>query len=366
MRKIFAMLTFFIYRCEMMKSPNKSLTATGNSWLLRHDDPATVPVPLPVIIVNIHGPFTERDRKLWVFLLHVVWDHLETNAIHEVPVQDICRVFRELGGDRSNGWIWESAQRLTRSIVEWEQTEADHRYRGISSLFSAAITDDARENGILRFAFPALLVPILKDPGRFARLRVHFMMGLSGKYAVTLYELLESVANRREPQVKVELSELRRWLKVPEGKLTRYQDLRRFVLEPAVAQINDDPVAAGFSVEVEALKAGRSVRAIRFRLTKTAERETLEARLQTYGESLGRTKSEPMRIVRDDPANLVAARMLSLPTAAFEKARQIAPDFDVYALEQEWRVWQAEKPVPDNPEKAFLGFCRRKQKERSH
>ena len=347
----------------MKKLSSRPPAATGNPWLPRYDDPATVPVPLPVVIVNIHGPFTERDRKLWVFLLHVAWDHLENNAIHEVPVQDICRVFRGLGGDRDNGWIWESAQRLTRSIVEWEQTEADHRYRGISSLFSAAITDDARERGILRFAFPPLLVPILKDPRRFARLRVHFMMGLSGKYAVTLYELLESVANRREPVIKVELDELRRWLKVPQEKLTRYQDLRRFVLEPAVAQISADPVAAGFSVEVEAVKAGRSVSAIRFRLSKTAERETLEARLRNYGESPARNRSVPMRIVRDDPTSLVAARLLSLPTAAFEKARQIAPDFDVYALEQEWRAWQAGKPVPDNPEQAFLGFCRRKQQD---
>lgn len=298
-----------------------------------------------------------------LFTLHAVWDRLETSTVHEVAVRDICRVFRELGGDHNNGWIWESAQRLSRSIIEWEQTEADNRYRGISSLFSAVITDDARENGILRFAFPALLIPILKDPRRFARLRVHFMMSLSGKYAVTLYELLESVANRREPVLEISLEDLRRWLKVPHGKLGRYQDLRRFVLEPAVAQINADSVAAGFSVEVEAVKAGRSVRAIRFRLSKTTERETLEARLRNYGESLAKARPEPLRIVRDDPTNLVATRMLSLPTAAFEKARRIAPDFDVYALEQEWRAWQAGKPVPDNPEKAFLGFCSRKQQD---
>lgn len=346
-----------------MKTHSKPPSATGNTWLPCHNpnDPATVPVPLPVIIVNIQGPFTERDRKLWVFLLHAVWDHLENSSVHEIAVRDICRVFRELGGDHNSSWIWESAQRLSRSIVEWEQNEADHRYRGISSLFSAVITEDARENGVLRFAFPPLLIPILKDPRRFARLRVHFMMSLSGKYAVTLYELLESATNRREPAIEISLPDLRRWLKVPQDKLARYQDLRRFVLEPAVAQINADSVAAGFSVEVEAIKSGRAVRAIRFRLSKTVERETLEARLQSYGETTRKIQPQPMRIIKDDPMNMLVSRVPLLSTETYEQARKVAPDFDVYALEQEWRSWLAGKAAPDNPDKAFLGFCRRKQ-----
>jgi hypothetical protein len=58
---------------------------------------------------------------------------------------------------------------------------------------------------MLRFAFPALLIPILKDPGHFARLRVHFLISLSGKYSVTLYELLESVANKVEPVLDVSI-----------------------------------------------------------------------------------------------------------------------------------------------------------------
>ena len=69
--------------------PATAPVPTGNVWLPTPEDPATIPVPLPVIIVAVEGPYTEQDRKLWTFLLHAVWDDLETQPVHELPVRDI-------------------------------------------------------------------------------------------------------------------------------------------------------------------------------------------------------------------------------------------------------------------------------------
>ena len=56
-----------------------------------------------------------------------------------------------------------------------------------------------------------------------------------------------------------------------------------------------------------------------------------------------------------------APAALLLKSATYEKARQVAPGFDVYALEQDWREWIAKKgEPPKNPDSAFVGFCRRK------
>src|SRR5262249_42295134 len=253
---------------------------TGNPWTPTPEDPATVPLPFPVIIVSVEGPYTERDRKLWAFLLHAVWDELGEVNVHEIPVQEINRVFRELGGDHNTAWIWESATRLAKTTVSWHYTEGDTRYDGIAALFSAQISSSARKTGILQFNFPPLLVPILKDPCRFARLRTHFLIELSGKYAVTLYELLESAANKDVPELKVRVEELRRWLKVPAGKLTRWQDFRRYVLEPAVKQINDNPTGAGFRVYIQLVKEGRAITWIVFEILKTKERQALDTKLK--------------------------------------------------------------------------------------
>ncbi|MDY6981034.1 MAG: replication initiator protein A [Pseudomonadota bacterium] len=42
----------------------------------------------------------------------------------------------------------------------------------------------------------------------------------------------------------------------------------------------------------------------------------------------------------------------------YETARALAPGWDVYVLEQEWRAWVTEPPR--NPDAAFLGFCRKR------
>lgn len=43
---------------------------TGDIWEPSKTHPATVPVPLPVVMVRVDGPFTALDRKLWLLMLH--------------------------------------------------------------------------------------------------------------------------------------------------------------------------------------------------------------------------------------------------------------------------------------------------------
>jgi hypothetical protein len=275
--------------------------------------------------------------------LHAVWDELGEKTIHEIPVTDINRVFRQLGGEHASRWIWESATRLARTTVQWRYTEGDTRYEGIAALFSAQIGRNTRRTGWLRFQFPGLLIPILKDPRRFARLRTHFMIELSGKYAVTLYELLESAANKDVPELKAAVEELRQWLKVPEGKLTRWQDFRRYVLEPAIRQINDNPVGAGFRVKMKPLKHGRGIQWVLFEILKTKERLVLDAKLKD----------------REKQLDLFDAR---LKTDTYERAKALAPGWDIYALVAEWKTWgqQQKDWPPQDLDAAFLGFCKKR------
>ena len=316
---------------------------TGDPWVPSPADPATVPVPFPVIIVSVEGPYTERDRKLWTFLLHAVWDELEAGVIHEIPVQEINRVFRQLGGDHNATWIWESALRLAKSTISWHYTEGDTRYDGIAALFSAQISRGARKTGLLRFNFPPLLVPILKDPRRFSRLRTHFLIELSGKYAVTLYELLESAANKDVPELKAGVEDLRRWLQVPEGKLLRWQDFRRKVLELAIKQINDNPTGAGFQVRIKLLKEGRAIHWVVFQVLKTKERQAIDTKLKDTDKQL----------------RLFDVR---LKASTYEKAKTLAPGWDIYALEAEWKAWgnQQKDWPPKNTDAAFFGFCKKR------
>lgn len=56
-----------------------------------------------------------------------------------------------------------------------------------------------------------------------------------------------------------------------------------------------------------------------------------------------------------------ALSKIRLDPEAYHDARTVAPGWDVYVLEQEWRQWMHEYDVepPRNPTKAFIGFCRK-------
>jgi len=60
------------------------------------------------------------------------------------------------------------------------------------------------------------------------------------------------------------------------------------------------------------------------------------------------------------------ASLLLISAGAEEKARTIAREkgWDYYALEQEWRDFARSKEPPRDPDSAFLGFCKKKEKLR--
>jgi Initiator Replication protein len=326
--------------------------ATGNPWEPAGTVPATVPLPNDVIITSIEGAYTERDRKLWAFLVAAVWDKLLTVRIHEIRTSKINAVFQQQGGDTSTTWIWEGAERLTATRARWETGPDGHRLKGIANLLGGAVTHkDDRKSGVLRFEIPALLCEVIRAPCRFSRLRLHFMIGLSGKYAVTLYMLLESVANRDTPVLDVTLPQLRQWLKVPEEKLHRWVDIKRRCLDPSIKQINDNPETAGFNVTMEEIKEGRAVNRVRFVVSKSEARLTEEKNYHP----------EPSKPAL--PAAHSSPPALHLPTTAYEQAKKAAPSWDVYELERQWREWMKGKPVPDNPSGAFVNFCKAKAKK---
>ena len=322
---------------------------TGDIWKPSSEVVATLPVPLPVVIVKVEGPYTERDRKLWAFLIHAIWDDLDKQRVHEISVEKINNVFRALGGDNCKNWIWDSAKRLCKTSVEWTEIGDDsERYDGITSLLAGAITTTkAKATGRLVFEVPELLARIIRHPTQFARLRVHFLISLSGKYAVTLYEILEAYTNRQNPVLDVEISQLRRWLKVPDGKLRRWIDIKRFTLEPALKQINDNSIAAGFSVKMEEVKNGRAVARVRFIITKSAERLNSEDAFQS-------------KEITRPPLKLLSPSHIPLPTSAYEQAKKVSRGWDVYALEQEWREWLVTKEEPDYSAASFVAFCKKK------
>ena len=67
-------------------------------------------------------------------------------------------------------------------------------------------------------------------------------------------------------------------------------------------------------------------------------------------------KAEFLDIYVEAPSSK-AVGAIHFSAGTYEKARKAAPTWDVYFLEQEWRMWMSEKPK--HPDGAFIGFCRK-------
>lgn len=336
------------------ESELEGIQATGNPWIIDQIDPATVPVPLQIVITSVQGPYTARDRKLWTFLLHTAFDELGKQGGHSVAIKDINSVFRALGGEHSTEWIWQSAKRLAETTVEFEVTFGDERYDTVTSIFTASVPRKGKRGSELHFWFPEPLIPIIKEPLRFARLRVHFLIQLSGKYAVTLYEILEGFANRRDGECRVTIEELRRWLKVPDGTYPDWKNFRHRVLRPAIEQINADPLGAGFSVEYEPIRKGRFYHEIRFKLTKTGERIQQERNIRS-------AKSSKKRL-----ADLKAKGRPALTSDMIARAdKETRHTLDMAEVERQfWAHWESKgKPDFKNIGGAFMAFTKNKYRQ---
>ena len=81
------------------------------------------------------------------------------------------------------------------------------------------------------------------------------------------------------------------------------------------------------------------------------------------------------RVFLEDEMVIFRNRMSAQPKAvdvhfpvldpeAYHDAKLVAPGYDVYWLEQEWRSWWVESGMPEIvfPGKAFVGFCKSRYK----
>lgn len=62
-------------------------------------------------------------------------------------------------------------------------------------------------------------------------------------------------------------------------------------------------------------------------------------------------------LIASDIVDAEPLPFVRLSADVYAKAKEAAPGWDVYVLEQEWRGWMTE--APRNPDAAFVGFCRK-------
>jgi hypothetical protein len=165
----------------------------------------------------------------------------------------------------------ESNDRLRRTLDELQRVLLRVRVkspRGNDAVLVAPIisqrieetADDARAMVWWRFSEPMRRVIGASD--HYAELHRQTVLALESRYAVTLYELGALLHRREDPVWRGTLDQLREQFGVPGGKLPRWVDLRRFVLEPATAEVQQ---LAAFDVTWREFRQAGAVIGVEFR-----------------------------------------------------------------------------------------------------
>jgi hypothetical protein len=318
-----------------------TLNATGDVWDLSTDYDATFPMATDAMKFKIEGNFRQRERKLFVLLIHAAWEELSTKQTHQVRIKDVERLFAEAANVKSFEWLWGYLKNLAEIKVTFESD----RLEGLFRLLAAVYID--KEAGLIHYQVPELLVSVLFAPRQFGRLRTHFIIGLKGKYSVALYQFLESKVNLRNPTFETALEDLKGWLGI-NGEYKQWIHFKSRVLEPAVQEINANPIAATFIVEATPIRARKQkVVAVRFQVTKTPARKTFEQSIKA---------SQAKRL----EAELYTFVPQFSEPWVIKTVRQHCFGWDHKVIERQFR----EKVVKDKievkyPQAAFVAYCKK-------
>lgn len=188
--------------------------------------------PGELIDIKEISPLTLTDRRIYNLLIANAWDRITEPVEHVIDKADLR------GSHNSNERIEDSIRRLMSAIAEVKVIKDGKTATKRVQLLGGNIEQDD-ERGRLYYTFPKQLLEIIKESEVFGRLKTQIMYCFKSKYALALYEIVQKRVGLRYKQAEYfTIDEIRGLLGVPKGKLTRFPDLNKYALQPAMREVN--------------------------------------------------------------------------------------------------------------------------------
>jgi plasmid replication initiation protein len=195
---------------------------------------------------------TVQEQRLILAMISDIDQGEDLLKIHRISVQEFKSMVG-LSGESSYGQLKNLTKRLLSKVLVISEPDGDLQTHWVDHV------KYHNDEGFLEFSFSAKLAPyLLALKKEFTRYQLKNVIRLKSAYSIRIYELLkqyQSVGSRF-----FDLEEFRQILSIPEGKLSRYTDLRRRVLETAKKELKHSDI--GF--EYQPIKTGRKVTGLDF------------------------------------------------------------------------------------------------------
>jgi plasmid replication initiation protein len=199
--------------------------------------------PKAAELIEIEGghALEASDRALFNFLLQMAHDSGRlTDPVAEWKVA-LASLRRSISKHESNDRVKESLDRLmaTRVRVSHISSRTGNRMTLKTPLLEFTDTDDKDSpSAIVEFGIPKRLRQILARSSRWGRIRCDIPYAMGSKYAVALYEMICLRAKLDRSVETIPIKRFRDLLGVPPDAYERGDNFMRFVLAPALLEVN--------------------------------------------------------------------------------------------------------------------------------
>lgn len=180
------------------------------------------------------------DRALLNTLIQRAHDSGKLTDIDAEWELTFAELRQELSKHESNDRVRASLDRLgsVRVVVHYVSPEGKARTLKTQLLAFTDTDDENADSATVQFSIPKRLRHILARSNRWGRVRCETVYAMKCKYAIALYEVVCLRLNRESCVDTFSIERFRELLGVPPGTYERGADFLRFVVEPALLEVN--------------------------------------------------------------------------------------------------------------------------------
>ena len=225
-------------------------------------------------------PLNRSETILYNQLLANAWNNIRTQPIHKV----LKAALR--GTHESNDRLELAFDKL---MGAWAKIRARDPQTNEMATFRVHLLgtnkEEDRDDGYFYYTFPPDLLAVIQQSKAWATIKSHIMYALRSKFSIRLYEMVERRIGLMKQYEDFSVDEFRAMLGVPEGKLDRFADFNKHCLKPALSEVNQ---LTDFTVEVMAIKKGRTVEKLRLAWFKKSPAQLRAAHDEREKSRIGR------------------------------------------------------------------------------
>ena len=224
-----------------------------------------------------------RAAKLFCLLVQEAGVAVADQVQHRVPYSVLNETFH-----KSRDELAEAVMELHSTVVSVKLVSR----RGRPYVKSGPILSDVErepdslDDAEVRFEFSPAMRRVIADSTHWTAVSRRAVLAFESRYSLRLYLWLSLRANLRKTSEDISLDDLRELLGLSGDTLSRWQDMRRFVLDRALAEINH---VAGFHAAYKPLKQGRRVAGVRLAWSLKDRAELAKAQQELDRPRVGRT-----------------------------------------------------------------------------